>query len=281
MTRSLLAGSLFVFAFAACGTASEEELISDGELGEVQTARSQLTVATVEQPSPQLPAAFHLRLTWGLLGGNMRTWQWVNWTGGLKVDSGSATLEHLIFFDNHDMVQKSDDPTQVRWSSRTGPHFDGVVVKVQPGAATDKLHVTTPLFTRDFDTATLAAGIEQRFDVDAAGHQISVTAIPQLGCGGFAFGYQRKSSEGWLGFAGLLTDESGANQGIIRFRAEGGVIQARLMGKDGNELAAGKGTLDGERFEFALGGLGTVKGFFQPANAFSPRGSFQGSLACK
>ena len=102
-----------------------------------------------------------------------------------------------------------------------------------------------------------------------------------MGCGGFAFGYQRKSKEGWLGFAGLLTDESGTNQGIIRFRADGDAIQTQLIGKDGSDLAEGKGTLRGERFEFELGGLGTVKGFFQPANAFSPRGSFQAVLSCK
>lgn len=278
MTRSLLAGSLAAVALVACGPQNEEDLVTDQEIGEVQSAQSALTEAVVRPPSA--PSALHVRLTWGLLAGNRRAPNWIDWTGGVKVDSGTAQLEHLIFFERRDFPQASADPTQVRWTSHTRPHFDGVVVKVQPGAATDVLHLKTPLFSKDFDVVALAAGTEQRFDVDAEGHQISVSAIPDVGCGGFAFGYERASPQGWLAFGGLLTDESGNTQGIVRFRADGDVVHARLLGKGGAVLAEGAGKLSGEKFEFQLGQLGAVKGFFQGPSSFSVRGSFQAQLSC-
>ena len=83
------------------------------------------------------------------------------------------------------------------------------------------------------------------------------------------------SCENWFG--GLLTDESGQRQGVVRFRADGEVLHARLLGKDGAILAQGEGTLKDSQFEFGLGAVGTVKGFFR---AGSPRGSFQASLRC-
>ena len=51
-------------------------------------------------------------------------------------------LERLIFFERKDFSQASDDPTQVLWTSHTRPHFDGVVLKVSPGAAADVLHLS-------------------------------------------------------------------------------------------------------------------------------------------
>lgn len=278
MSHSLRFLCLSMCALSACAPQSEDELVTDQELGEVQSEQSAITQAM--PPTTTAPAPLHLRVTWGYLGGDFRAREWINWTGGVKVDHGTASLEHLIFFERHDMAQPSTDPTQVRWQSRTRPHFDGVVLRVQPEAASDVVHLTTPLFSKDFDVRALAAGTEQRFDVDNQGHQLSVSSIPDVGCGGFAFGYERASSEGWLAFAGLLTNERGDNQGVVRFRADAGVITARLIGKDQKLLAQGQGTLNGEQFEFSLGALGTVKGFFQPANGFSPRGSFQASLRC-
>ena len=277
MNRTLLLGSV-ALALAACGPQNEEELITDQEVGEVQSAQSALTEAVATRPSA--PPALHLRLSWGYLAGDFRARNWIDWTGGVKVDSGTAQLEHLIFFERKDFPKASDDPTQVLWTSHTRPHFDGVVVKIQPGAATDVVHLTTASFSKDLDLAALTAGIDQRFDVDTQGHQISISSIPNSGCGGFAFGYERPAREGWLGFAGLLTDESGNNQGIVRFRADGEVIKARLIGKDNAVLAEGDGKLVEDKFEFSLGKLGVVKGFYQGPNSFSPRGSFQAELSC-
>jgi hypothetical protein len=276
MTRSILAVSAVAVSFVACGPQNEDELISDQEIAQMQTAQSALTQA---QPAVT-PGGFHLRVAWGYLAGNRAARSWVDWTGGVKVDSGAATLDHLIFFERRDFPMPSSDPSQVLWKSRTLPHFDGVVVHVVPGAATDQLHLTTPLFSKDFEVAALAAGTEQRFDVDADGHQVSVSALPDVGCGGFAFGFERPANQGWLGFGGILSDESGNAQGVLRFRADRDAVFARLLGKDKEVLAQGKGTLNGDKFEFTLGAMGTVKGFFQGPSQGSPRGSFQGSLRC-
>lgn len=263
--RALLVVAAVVLSGCGVGQ-TEEELIPDSALASMQSSSAALTVA----PPPATPGAFHLRLTWGYLAGNFRATTWVNWTGGLKVENGTAALERLVFFDRRDFIVPSEDPSAVNWKSRTLPHFDGVVVKVTGG---DVVHFVTPAFSKDFAVADLAAGAEQRFTVDPAGHELSVTAIPDLGCGGFAYGYQRAAREGWLGFAGLLTDEAGQPMGVLRFRADGDVVHARLVGKDQQVLAEGEGTLTGSEFQVSLGALGSVKGFF--AN-----GSFQGALRC-
>lgn len=268
--RSLVLG----LVLAGCAAETEEDLIPDSALSSMQSSAA----LTVAPPEPAAPGAFHLRLTWGYLAGNFRPPGWVDWSGGLKVDSGTATLERLVFFDRRDIVVPAESPAAVAWKSRTLPHFDGVVVKVAPGAASDVLHVKTAAFERDFAVADLAAGVERRFDVGPNGHQISVSAIPAVGCGGFAYGYEKASAEGWLGFAGLLTDETGAPMGVLRFRADGEVVKARLVGKDQQVLAEGSGTLKETAFTLSLDGLGTVTGFFQ---AGSPRGSFQASLRCR
>jgi hypothetical protein len=174
---------------AGCAAETEEELIPDSALASMQS--SSALIAAEAAPA----GAFHLRLTWGYLAGNFRPPGWVDWSGGLKVDSGTATLERLVFFDRRDFAVPSEDPAAVAWKSRTLPHFDGVVVKVAPGAASDVLHVKTAAFEQDFAVAALAAGVEQRFDVGPNGHQISVSAIPAVGCGGFAYGYEKASAE--------------------------------------------------------------------------------------
>ena len=278
MTRFLLAGSVAALVLTACGPQAEEELITDQEVSEVQTSASALT--ELAPPAASAPAAFHLRLTWGYLAGDFRARTWIDWTGGVKVDSGAVALQHLIFFERRDFPRPSTDPSQLQWTSRTLTHFDGVVVKVQQGAPGDVVHLKTAAFSKDFHASALAAGLDERFDVDGAGHQISVSSIPDTGCGGFAYGYERPARAGWLGFAGRLTDESGNTQGLLRFRADGETIHARLLGQDQKVLAEGDGKLDGDKFVFSLGKLGSVKGFYQGPNRFSPRGSFQAELSC-
>ncbi len=280
MNRALLTTA--AVALCACGPMTEEDLVTDQEIGSIQTSSAALTVA---QPTtaPTL-APVHVKLAWGYLAGDFRAREWIDWTGGLQISQGTATLDHLVFFERHDFPQPSEDPSQVRWTSRTLPHFDGVVVRLDPGAADAVLHVKTASFSHDFDVAQLAQGSEQEFAVDAEGHQLVISSVGDSACGGFAFGYERPSREGWLAFGGLLTNAKGEPQGRLRFRADGEAIQARVVDDAHQVIATGEGTLNGSDFSIALkkadgSALATVKGVFD-APSYSPRGHFQAHLDC-
>jgi hypothetical protein len=120
--------------------------------------------------------------------------------------------------------------------------------------------------------------------VDAEGHELSLSAVPETNCGGFVLGYSRESQEGWTGFAGLVLNQHGERVGVVRFRAENGQVQARLF-RGGNLEASGSGTLDASNhFDITFtkpdgSSAGTLRGLSNPAS-YSPRGSFQGSGVC-
>lgn len=288
ITTGLLLTSMGMLV--GCGLETEEGVLPDSEISEatVESTNAALDVTT----TPGAPAASHVKVAWGYLAGN-RAWnrEWVDWSGGLGVSAGKVTLEHLVYFDRGDRPEPTNDTDQVRWLSRTGPHYDGLVVKVEPSTADAKVHLGTPPFSVDLDAAELATGIERHVVVDAAGHEVAISSIPDSDCGGFTFGYERPSREGWLAFGGRVTDASGQLKGILRFRAHGHALQARLLGQDKAVLVQGTGQLQpaadahgSESFELALtkpdgSALGTVHGIFNPPS-YSPRGSFEGTLSC-
>ena len=282
---------LATLMFAACGPPdSEEGLVTDGEIDAIGTARSELNAPLTTPPSATAPAAIHVRLAWGYLAGKAKAGQWVNWTGGVTTDGGTVVLENLNFFDRGDRAVPSQSASGVSWVSRTLPHFDGLVVKVQPAAPTDVVSIRMPLFSADLTAADLAAGVEQHFVVDAAGHEVSLASVADTeACAGFAFGYERPSAEGWLAFGGLFTDSSGQVTGRLRFRVDGETVRARLMGPDKQLVASGQGSFaiaaGGGSFTLSLArpdgtGAGVVRGLFH-SPSYSPRGSFQATVACQ
>ena len=292
MNRALL---ILLPALAACGVESEEGLITDSELNQIQSSRQAITNTHPNQ-SPD-PEAVHVRLAWGYLAGRWPAPGWVNWSGELRLQSpGTLELENLSYFDKHDHLVQTAESDRVAWSSRTLPHFDGLVVKVSPGQPGAALKLTTPPYSREIPFHVIADGLNERLVVDADGHEVSVSSVPDAPCAGFSYGYEKPSSEGWLGFAGLYTDASGAITGRLRFRADGGQIQARLIGADGAQpyklnvqgpvLATGQGHLDAATgsFEIALvkedgSALGTVSGIYAPPS-YSERGSYQAVVRC-
>ena len=275
-TRALVFAA--VVALSGCGIPdTEEALVPDSEVNAMQVEQG-LTTATPDS-LPSTPGAFHLRLAWGYLAGKRAPPEWVNWTGKAVVTSGTLALEHLIFFERRDFPLPSPAPNELDWRSHTLPHFDGLVARVVPGAATDTVTITMPRFTQSFDAATLAAGTEQHFIVDTEGHELSLSAVPESSCGRFALGYARDSAEGWTGFAGLVLNQHGQRVGSVRFRAENGQMQARLF--EGTTLrASGTGTLDAtNHFSITFANAGTLSGLYNPAS-YSQRGSFQASGGC-
>ena len=284
MLLRFLCSAVAVAFFCSCGTSDRsEELISDSEIDAIATSRASLT----STPAEPTAGAFHLRVAWGYLAGKRDAPSWVDWTGSVRVDAGSTSLESLNYFERSDFAVPSNDPRSVAWSSHTRPHFDGLVAKVAPAQGAAMVHFQTPAFEKDLTVSELASGFSQRYVVDAAGHEVSISSVPDAACGGFAFGYLRPAREGWLAFGGLFTDASGQPQGRLRMRAEDGKVEARLVA-NGKESAQGTGTLtvadQGGSFRFTLVRsdgvtLGEVRGSYADPS-YSPRGSFQATLRC-
>lgn len=281
MTRTNLLAVVTALSMAGCSGGSwddEERLIPDSEIDAMQ---SQL-VSTTDAPAE---GGAYVKVVWGYLAGKFYDAPgWISWTGSLSVDSGTASLQSLVFFDPHDALQPQPAPNRVDFKSRTKPHYDGFVALVQPGAATDVVHLDTASFSTDIKAADLAQGVNLHFAVDSDGHEVSITSLPASACGGFAYGYQKKAAKGWLGFGGRFADSNGALKGKLRFRADGDAIRARLLDDAKDVVAEGTGTLAGQDFELSLTkpdgtALATVKGVYQPPT-YSARGAFQATWRC-
>lgn len=290
-TRAALVLPLF-----ACGVPqTEESLITDSELDAIVSSRDGL-VAT----QPELPPGVdvvHVRLAWGYFAGKFRNLPgWVSWSGGAQMPGAQVSLENLVYFDRHDKPVATAEGDRVQWSSKTLPHFDGAVLRVAASEAGQVLQFTTPKFQRALSIEALAAGVNLRETVDADGHEVAIAAVPDRACAGFSYGYQKPSSEGWLGFAGLFTDASGTITGRLRFRADGNQLTARLWKKDGSQpydlgvvgdpSATGEGSIDPDSHSFALSlsdadgnTVARVSGIYADPS-YSPRGSFQATVGC-
>ncbi len=285
MLRTTVVGAVSALLLASCGgdlDLAEERLITDREIEQLKLGSSKKGLATTEVPKETERSAL-VRINWGYLGGK-KGGKWVNWTGGLKVNGGGTELHRTIFFDGHDKLDAERDDGSIRWKSKTGPHFDGLIVRVW-GNDDSALHIDTPLFDMKFPVAKLEQGLEEHFVVNEHLHEVSITAIPGSGCG-FALGYHRPAA-GWLGFGGKLAAADGKVLGHLRFRSEDGQLFARL--KNGREIVArGSGRLrveeGGGSFEFDLtredgSVLGTVRGLFREPS-YSDRGFYQAGLSC-
>jgi hypothetical protein len=275
--RSLVL-SMVVAAMAGCaGTdwTQDEQLIPDSEIDSQQSK-----MISTDAP-PAAVQGTYVKIVWGYLAGRLvGAPGWIDWSGSLAVDSGTCSLDSLVFFDAGDTSLPSSAANEIDWHSRTLPHYDGVIALVQPGAASDVVHLTTPPFSKDIAAADLAKGLNDHEVVDADQHEVSITSIPAGAGGGFTYGYERKHPlRGWLGFGGLFTDPEGNVIGRLRFRVEGSGIVARLTDLQKSVLAEGSGTMSDQTFDLSLqktdgSSYGTVSGIYQPPS-YAVRGAFQ------
>jgi hypothetical protein len=289
--RSSLLVTVSALALIGCGGGGldwteDEKLIPDSE---IDSQQSQLVSAEPAQPAAGAVQGAYVKVVWGYLAGRLLGAPgWIDWTGSLSVDGGSAALQSLVFFDRGDSPLPTSGANEIDWRSRTWPHYDGLIALVQPAAAGDLVHLQTPPLTKDLPVADLAQGQNLHYVVDADGHEVSITSIPAGACGGFAYGYERIARKGWKGFGGLLTEPAGKVIGRLRFRAEGGTLFARVVDADRNVLAEGEGSLsasaEGGSFEIGLQkpdgtGFGAVTGIFQ-SPTYAVRGAFQATWKC-
>jgi len=110
----------------------------------------------------------------------------LDWSGSLRLEGGIIAIEKAIAFEPDDSLMRVDRST-IRWISHTGPHVDGIQVKlvVPPPLPADstgvdrpdpRLILTTPLYRRTFTLDELIA-LNLVVPVDRCGNGISMTSI--------------------------------------------------------------------------------------------------------
>lgn len=269
-----LASAIPLVAVSFFSSCADSGAVSDAEVDAIKTARSSLVTAD----EFARPGVLHVRLAWGLLawadrGAKEST---VDWTGSAALSSGTATLDMTTFFEKGDAPVEGA-ANEVKWASQTHPHFDGVVATLEPSSADDTFTITTPGFTKALTAADLNAAGELRFSVDDAGHEFSISALPDedASCSYFVVGFSRGAH-----FKGLALSNLGDRQGKLRFEVSDGAITADLLDTDGAVIDSGAGALDEATQSFTIAlGKSTLTGLYTPAS-YASRGSFQASARC-
>ncbi len=239
---------------------------------------------TDDDPSladPQMRRTF-VRILWGQLDGDFdpetvssAPTAGLDWSGSLKVSEGVVALKRTILFErpfDHRLPRAERD--SLAWTSRTGPHYDGVLVcvlsRVEDGVAPGELVLETPQFRTTLTIDTLD-GYDEIVRVDAAGNAVLIQARvqDQRYCGeGFVTGF-------WKGIEDRPeTDavEMGAFRG--RYVGRSGATTGFLMGvyglnSQGERVMAGKYIGRGGRVK------GLIRGTWEPAADAEGAGSFQ------
>ena len=110
----------------------------------------------------------YLMITWGNLHRDEAIAHRTNWTGSLSISSGAIVLKRIIKFEDNDRILERTQRDLLEWESMTRPSFDGVLVRVIPGAS---------------DSATDVANIDDvvlRFRTEPFSVEIKASDLPGL-----------------------------------------------------------------------------------------------------
>jgi hypothetical protein len=213
----------------------------------------------------------------------------LDWTGGLHMEGGIIIVEKIIAFEPADSVTRVDEST-ITWVSRTGPHVDGVQVKLicPPPRTDDSASVAatpvlrTPPYSRRFTLAELAA-LHLIQPVDRCGNGVSINSrVMQRGCphGHLVGGWRKVEPDT------IFTADGTGTRGIVhgRFRgiwySDGGFVDGYLKGVFGVN-SAGKPVFFGKYVDRDGRFRGIVRGSYgiipetDAADRF-PNGWFEG-----
>jgi len=169
-------------------------------------------------PGMPRPRFTFLRVTWGMLdspadslGAAAEGIESLDWSGSLRIDRGVVVVRRLILFErpgDHLLLPRPDRRT-VGWVSRTGRHYDGIVVEIiEPPVRPDstgtlpppnRLHFRTAPFAASFDVAELA-GLERTFPVPPEGNAVRFS--------GFGLSAPAACPKGFLGGRWVATGDS-------------------------------------------------------------------------
>lgn len=184
-------GDAFLLALAAAEAdeESDDPLLRDPEVLQLEQMASESE--PLDRP---LPRFTFLRITWGMLDGEVdslgrfdESFDLLDWTGMLRVDRGIVVVRRLIRFERpyDHLVYPRIDRRTVAWFSHTGRHCDGLLVEIverpEDLASGDelepnRLHFVTGPCEQSFAVAELA-GLDQVHPVEPASHAIHFTGF--------------------------------------------------------------------------------------------------------
>jgi len=266
------------------------------------------------------PEIIVLRLTWGQLAGLAEDMvdpeDVLDWSGGLSVDRGVVVARRLILFEKprDHLVRPRPDRGTLTWVSRTGRHFDGLVLEIivppaaEPDAAdapVNMLRLRTEQIAFETPVADLV-GQDRTVAVDDQGnafrlegfHLGDVDLCPKGFLGGIWVSEPRvlddgtEAPGGW--FKGRWLSLWGRPVGVLRGRygvdsAGERVFYGKAVSRDGRFLALlegvwtpaddeGRGGFQGRWFNRALTMEGVLGGGYVQVPD-RPGGTFGGRYA--
>lgn len=104
--------------------------------------------------------AIYIRVLWGNLIVDKDEDYVRDYSGSISIDDGLLVIERTVKFDYYDSeIETREDPTIVAWKSRILPHYDGLVLRLEPGTTDDQsniLHIQIGPYSTDFFVAELS-----------------------------------------------------------------------------------------------------------------------------
>jgi len=202
--------------------------------------------------SPATSSTIYLKVVWGNLIYDPDATTVRDYSGTMVIDDGLLVIERTVLFEGSDSeIIVRNNPSLVAWKSHILPHYDGLVLRLDPGSAPDEknyLHMNIGPYTAEFSVAELQA-LEE---IDPTGYSDQHVAIAsRLGEGasdGFLTGHWRDLPDHPGGvFKGKWENGSGTLMGYERCRyipeGEGqGIVRGKYIDMEGNF----KGFLSGD-----------------------------------
>ncbi len=193
----------------------------------------------------------YARLVWGQLQYDPKVTDPTDWSGAIWVDQGALVVKRLIRFEPEtDWIEERVDMSRIDLVSETTVHNDGLLIQIideEPGLGEGNLlHVELGELVYSIPVDSLD-GYSEIVDVDEAGNQFSINAVPVLDCpNGFMHGIWVESETdrgifrgGWFSWEGELLGHYRGHWGISE---EGdNLFRGKLIDLDGNFWAMLRG----------------------------------------
>lgn len=200
--------------------------------------------ATKSSDTDAASEAIYLRVLWGNLIVDWEEQYARNYSGTITLDDGLLVIERTVRFEQRDFeIETRVDPSLVAWQSIIGPHYDGLVLRLEPGTTNDDdnfLHLNIGPYSADFSVTELA----DMLLLEPSGYgddQVAIASFQGSGSSaGFLSGHWRDipNHRGGI-FKGKWETGSGTLYGHERCRYfpedEGqGIIRGKYIDIDGN-----------------------------------------------
>lgn len=218
------------------------------------------------------------------------------WDGSVSLegsDNGGIMLKRRVLFDQNDSILPDDDRQSVAWESSTGPHIDGVLLKVFVPLDADESEVSLVIDTESYTQEILLADLNEYNEIetineDGVGIAIAAFKRERDGCEhGFVTGkyFSRPGQHGGHIFRGKSVNAAGELSGHLRghfgrddegdqvffgkYIDDRGHFQGRLFGTYAD------GAFDGMWYDKSSLDVGTINGKYVVGDEVNS-GFFQG-----